>query len=426
MGVGMKTAWRKAAGAILPGKSRPAKDRAFYAAQAREVTRVLGQMKGAAMKLGQLLSTDPDMVPPGFADALVGLQKQAPPMTWLTVRRQVEENFDRPIEAVFSWFDPEPIGAASIGQVHRGRLLSGEEVAVKIQYPGITASLDSDLKNVKTAMTLAKVLYESSRIDEYFGEIRDALEQECDYRIEAANLAEYAQVLASRERVRVPRPHPAWTTREVLTMEYLEGVKIDEHLAAMPTGAERTELCERFVATHSWMLHDRYQIHCDPHPGNFLVQADGTLVFLDFGCVKSCDARFADGILDILDACWQHDDERAAAVYRELGFGASDAPASLFDPKTLRQYHEIVLEPLITDCDFEFARWEMRRRLQSFVMSNPVFLRWVPPAEGLQIFRVMGGIKGLMVKSDAKLNVYRMAVETARRAGRLTGPPKPR
>ena len=406
--VGVKTALRKAGGLFSrqSAEAQADSDREFVISQAQDVTRVLGKMKGAAMKLGQLLSTDPDMVPPEFAEALVALQKEAPPMTWKTVQKQIEANFDRPIEAVFSWFDPEPVGSASIGQVHRARLSDGREVAVKIQYPGVTDSLDSDLKNVKAAMTLGKVIVESRRMDDYFEEIRRALVDECDYRIEAQNLADYAALLSERPGVRVPAPHPEWTTREVLTMEFVEGQKLDEALAAMDEGEARTELCRRFVGTYSWMLHDRYQLHCDPHPANFLLDGDGNLVFLDFGAVKNTDARFTDGILDI---------------YKALGFGKEGK--DLFDPVVLRQYHEIVLAPLIVDREFEFAEWDMNRRLNEFVMANPIFLRWHPPAEGLMIFRVMGGIKGLMVKVGARFNVHRMAVETARRAGRLTAPP---
>jgi len=153
------------------------------------------------------------------------------------------------------------------------------------------------------------------------------------------------------------------------------------------------------------------------------VGEDGELVFLDFGCVKDCDVRFTDGILDILDACWQNDDDRAAALYRELGFGGSDPDPGLFDPKVLRKYHEIALAPLITPGVFDFKAWQMRRDLQEFVFKHPVFFKWVPPASGLMTMRVMGGIKGLFHKIGAHVDVYTMAIDTARRAGRLTARP---
>ncbi len=421
VGVGVKTAFRKA-GNMLRSKTdeRAEQDREFYVKQAREMTRVLGQMKGAAMKLGQLLSSDPDMLPPEFMQELTALQKDSAPMTWRQVTSQIEKAFDRPVDVVFSYFDPEPIGSASIGQVHRATLSSGEDVAVKIQYPGLRDSLDADMKNLKTILSLGRVMVDAKRLDAYADEIKQAILEESDYTLEAQNLATYREVLAEREGVRVPKPYPEWSRTEVLTMEYIGGEKLDEKLIALPAGAEKLSLCERFVGTYSWMLHDRYQLHCDPHPGNFLVTDDGELVFLDFGCVKDTDVRFTDGLLDILDACWQNDDQRAADLYVKLGFGGSDPDPELFEPTLLREYHEIAMAPLIRDEEFDFAKWEMRKELQSFVLKHPVFFKWVPPAEGLMIIRVMGGIKGLFTKVGGKLNVHRMAVDTARRAGRLT------
>lgn len=421
VGVGVKTAFRKASNMLrTDDHNRAEQDREFYLKQARDISRVLGQMKGAAMKVGQLLSSDPDMLPPEFMEELTVLQKDSPPMTWLQVQDQVERAFDRPIDAVFSYFNPEPVGSASIGQVHRARLATGEEVAVKIQYPGVRDSLDADMKNLESLLTIGRVVADAQRLRSYAAEIKQSILEESDYTQEAANLARFVDVLGEREGVRVPRPFPEWTRTEVLTMEYIEGRKLDEALLDLPHGAEHESLCTRFVGTYSWMLHDRYQLHCDPHPGNFIVDEHGNLVFLDFGSVKDTDVTFTDGILDILDACWQGEDERACDIYHRLGFGGTNADRDLFKPDILRQYHEIVLAPLIRDEVFDFAGWEMRKALQSFAMKHPVFFKWVPPAEGLMPFRVMGGIKGLLTKVGARINVHRMTVDTARRAGRLT------
>ena len=115
---------------------------------ARQIVEVMGEMKGAAMKVGQLLSTDPDILDPAFAERLTSLQNNAPPMDFDTLSSQIEGALDEPIESVFKFFDPEPIGSASIGQVHRATLFDGRDVAVKIQYPGIAGSIESDLKNL--------------------------------------------------------------------------------------------------------------------------------------------------------------------------------------------------------------------------------------------------------------------------------------
>jgi predicted unusual protein kinase regulating ubiquinone biosynthesis (AarF/ABC1/UbiB family) len=395
----------------------------YLVKQGEKIAAALGQMKGAAMKVGQMLSSDPDLLPPEIMARLGSLQSQAPPMTWRTVKQVLETALDRPIESVFSYFDPEPIGAASIGQVHRGRLATGESVAVKIQYPGIARTLDSDIKNFGSVMAMSRVVIEKKRIDDYLEEVRRAIEAESDYLAEARNLSHFHEVLSERPGVTCPRPFLEWTRPNVLVMELIQGRKLDEALLAMTDAAAKTELLERFVSMYSWMLHERGELHADPHPGNFLVTEGGGLVVLDFGCVKTCEETFANGILDIMDCCWQGDDQRAADTYKRLGFGKDSHGSEVFDAARLREYHEIGLEPFLRDEEFHFADWDMRRRLQRFILDWPTFLKMTPPAEGLLIFRVLGGIKGLLTKVDGRLNVHRMAVETARRSGRLTGEP---
>ncbi len=421
------TVARRAAQAILPGV-RGGQDPAaqlFRSKQAQKVLKVLGEMKGATMKVGQILSSDPDLIPPEFVDALSELQRDAPPMTWRTVKRVIEDALDQPLESVFRTFDPDPAGSASIGQVHRATLLTGEEVAVKVQYPGIVATLESDLRNLASLIQLARVVADRERVDQYMDEVRAALEQETDYVAEGQRLARYHGIFAELPGVRVPRPFLEFTRPNVLVMEFCKGRKLDEALRDMPVGQARQELLERWIHLYSWMLHDLHELHADPHPGNWLLADDGELAILDWGCVKRVDPRFADGILDIMDACWEDDHARAATLYRELGFGKQDAAAAIFDPELLRQHHEIVLAPFLAPGAFDFGGWEMRRDAQAFLLRNPAFLKLVPPAEGLLVFRVLGGIKGLLTKLDATVDVHTMALAVARRRGRLTTDPGP-
>jgi predicted unusual protein kinase regulating ubiquinone biosynthesis (AarF/ABC1/UbiB family) len=422
--IGAGTALRKVGSVFGFGKKDEGGEDRMLVEQAEKVAKVLGEMKGAAMKVGQMLSADPDLLPPEFTARLTSLQSSAPPMTFRMVKEVLEEAYGQPLEAVFSEFTPEPIGSASIGQVHRGRLKSGEAVAVKVQYPGIDKTLKSDLDNLASVMAMSRVVIEKAKIQAYLQEIGRAILDESNYLAEAANLTRFGEILASRPGVRSPRPYDAWTRPNVLVMELIVGTKLDVALEALADQPEqKNAILERFVATYSWLLHDRQVLHADPHPGNFLLTPDGDMVMLDFGCIKECDERFADGILDIMDACWQGDDRRAAGLYRELGFGRESQGDELFHPEKLRQYHEIGLEPFLRDEAFAFENWDMRRRLQRYIMEWPTFIKLTPPAEGLLVFRVLGGIKGLLTKVGGTLNVHRMAVETARRRGRLTGEP---
>ena len=417
--VGASAAMRKVGG--LFGKKDLDDDAAHLGRQAAKVVEVLGQMKGAPMKIGQLLSTDPDMLPPEMQVHMARLQSSAPPMTWNTVKQQLETSLDRPIESVFSWFDPEPVGAASIGQVHRGRLHSGEDVAVKIQYPGVKTSLHADLDNLASALTLGRVVMTRERVDNYIAEIRRAILEEADYLQEADNLRTYGALLSGRKRFVVPQPFEEWTRENVLTMQYIEGQKLDDALLALPPD-ERDAVAHDFVETYSWMVHDCYRVHGDTHPGNFLLTADGDIGMLDFGCVKECQPLVADGILRLMDACWREDHKGAADLYREMGFGREDAGDSLYDPEFIRQYHDIALKPFLVDEAFDFASWEVRVPLSDFIRKNPKFLKLTPPAESIMVIRVLGGIRGLLASTGVRLNVHRMARECAQRNGFLTGP----
>jgi len=429
--VGASTALRRVGQAVRRGTEVDALAAgAFRHRQAEKVLKVLGEMKGATMKVGQILSSDPDLIPPEFVEKLTELQRDAPPMPYRTVRAIIEEAFACSITDVFETFDPDPVGSASIGQVHRARLRTGEDVAIKVQYPGICETLESDLRNLTSLLTLARVVADRQRVEDYAYEVRRALEQEMDYLGEAERLARFHDVFTPIPGVTSPRPFFEWTRKNVLTMEFIEGQKLDEAFMAREQGASPIEsgetghdVLKRWVELYSWMLHDLHELHADPHPGNFILTEDGQLAVLDFGCVKRCDPRFADGVLDIMDACWQRDDARAARIYRDLGFGRDGCDPSVFDPDLLRAYHDICLAPFLVDEDFAFGQWEMRKATQAFVLEHPAFLKLVPPAEGLLIFRVLGGIKGLLNKLDARLNVHRMAVEVARRRGRLTAVP---
>ena len=388
---------------------------------AERVVEVLGRLKGASMKVGQILSADPDLMPPHFSEMLTSLQTQAPPMTYNTVRQQIETALDVPIETVFRFFDPEPIGAASIGQVHRGTLMTGEDVAVKVQYPGILESIESDLRNLGSLMSLGRVMVNKERLDQYLEEVRTAVLEESNYEIEAENLRRAHEDLVVLDGVRVPEPFEEWTRKPVLVMEYIEGTKLDDALTAMGPGAERRALLERFIYIYVWMFHQRQELHADPHPGNFLLCENGDLAVLDFGCVKHFEPELTDGILKILDAVWGEDPERAARYYQEIGFGGKNADPSIFDADLIKRYHELILEPFIVPGPFHFGGWQVTAKAQRFIMKNPKMIKLVPPADLILYFRVLSGVKGLLTKLDEKVDLRAPAIEIAKERGVYTG-----
>lgn len=393
-----------------------------YRRNAAKMTEALGQLKGASMKVGQMLSADPEMIPPEFAEGLSALQRDAPPMTWATLKAEIETALDMPLEAVFRHFDPEPIGAASIGQVHRGTLLTGEKVAIKVQYPGVSDALESDLDTLKSMLGFGQPFVEKERLNRYFAEIRDVLMIEADYLSEADELERWQEILKPKPYLRAPKPFKEWTRKNVLVMEYVEGDKLDHALEKMEI-EERNVWLERWIEIYVWMFHELSELHADPHPGNFLlskVNGEVILTMLDFGCVRKFDPSFTDGVLELLDTCWEDDPERALRIYKDIGFGGDRCDPTTLSPTLIAQYHDIVLAPFLRDETFEFGGWQPAFHSKAFMLSNPAFMALTPPPDALMYFRVLSGIKGLLARFGAKVNVYELAVDMARRRGVLT------
>jgi predicted unusual protein kinase regulating ubiquinone biosynthesis (AarF/ABC1/UbiB family) len=384
-------------------------------ANAERIVKTMGEMKGAAMKVGQLLSADPDLIHPDFADRLSSLQRNAPPMTFDMVRSQIEAAFGRPIGQLYAEFEPEPIGAASIGQVHRARLHGGRVVAVKVQYPGITATLDSDLRNLGAVLSMGRVFLSRERLDQFIEEARGAILDEADYELEARTLAKFRRLLAHRPGLRVPEPFPEYTARTVVTMEYIAGGKLDEVLLTLDDQAEKDRLITRFVETFVWMFHEHYVLHADPHPGNFLLDEQHNIVLLDFGCVKDFDPELCDGVLYLLRHFWEGDMHALEQRFRLMGFGTPDAKFP--DHEVLRAYHDLILAPIKHDAPFDFDGWSVHARLRTFLRENFELIRMIPPAGLILYFRVLAGLKGQMTRMKANINLRAIAEEQCRRKG---------
>ncbi|MEE2786481.1 MAG: AarF/ABC1/UbiB kinase family protein [Myxococcota bacterium] len=382
---------------------------------ARQIVEVMGEMKGAAMKVGQLLSTDPDILDPEFAQRLKTLQNSAPPMDFETLSAQVEAALDQPIEAVFKFFDPEPIGSASIGQVHRAQLFDGREVAVKIQYPGIAGSIESDVRNLGSLLKLGRVFISKERADQFVEEARDAILAEADYTQEARNLERFRAHFKDFEGVRIPEPVLAYTRPNLLVMEFIEGQPFDVGVNALPDPHLRNELADRFLRVFVYMFHDLHELHADPHPGNFLLDQDQNIVLLDFGCIRTFDPFYSDGVLRILRAFWDDDMVELSRIYRELKFGTETMTYPSHD--VLRAYHNLILAPMKHHGPFRFADFKVHSEARAFVRKHMSILKLVPPRELLLYLRVVAGMKGMMTRIDAEVHVREGAEEVCERRG---------
>jgi len=254
---------------------------------ATRVAQVLAELGPTYVKLGQLLATREDLFPPDVTRALGALHADVPPMKPAVVLRVARRALGRPLETVFAWFDPSPLAAASIGQVHRARLRNGEPVVVKVQRPGLQAQIAADLALLRqVAAVLAWRYPEIAAWDPQ--SLVDAFERslgaELDFRREARNAEKLAAALDGAPEVRVPQVYAEWTRRDLLVMEWIQGRRLT---ALSPL--ERVDARRRLLRAFSRQVLDHGVFHADPHPGNMLVEDDGRLVLLDLGAVDALE-----------------------------------------------------------------------------------------------------------------------------------------
>lgn len=270
---------------------------------------VLEELGTTFIKLGQVLSTRADLVGREIADELAKLQDEAPPFPFRDVRRVIESELGMPLEDIFSEFQEEPVASASIGQVHRARLKSGEAVAVKVQRPGIAATVKSDIILMKYLAKLA-----NDRIPglEYYNlpgivaEFERAIRKELDYHQEANNAERFRAMFLDDETVYAPYVYREYSTSRVLTMEYVEGVKLTEILESDIKFNART-IAERGARCYFRQIFIHGFFHADPHPGNILVQKGNVLCFLDFGMMGHLDRSFRDKLAELFILLMNYD-----------------------------------------------------------------------------------------------------------------------
>jgi predicted unusual protein kinase regulating ubiquinone biosynthesis (AarF/ABC1/UbiB family) len=365
------------------------------------------------MKIGQILSADPDLVPPELADALATLQTEAPPMPWAQVKGVLEGAWDRPIEAVFDTFEPTPRGAASIGQVHRGVLRDGRVVAVKLQYPGVERALESDLKNLATLLSLSRVVFDKRRVDGWMSEVRSQLLAEADYLGEADNLTNFANLFDDFEGFVVPRPVAEWTRKNVLVMTWVDGEKLDVALTARSMD-ERQAVCMRLATTWIRCCFEHQMVHGDPHPGNFLLGAEGVVGVLDFGAIKTLPSALTDGLLRLFTLLWRRDGPGLVKFMPTLGFGKPDTTV---DPTLLLDYLSMICAPFIATGPFDYGAWRPHRQIKRETISHPSLWKLAPPEDILPLLRVASGMKGLFSKLGVSLDIRTTLEDLARRRG---------
>lgn len=398
-----------------PEDSREDALRATMLGNAQKMVRAMGELKGAAMKLGQMLSVLPDQMPEEIRRELAALQKDTPPMSYELVAQQFELGTGTPLRDAFRVFESEPIGAASIGQVHRATLFDGRRVAVKVQYPGIMQTLDSDLKNLNALMQMGRVVADKERIDAILEELRQGIISEADYTQEADNLETHGVAFAQHPDIVVPGVLRELSAANVLTMEYLDGHKLDLALLEL-SPEDRNDTAVRFSKLFIWMFHELHALHADPHPGNFLLMPDGRIGLLDFGCVRTYEPEFCDLWLQVLVAKWRHEKDSLSGLFERIGYAGQKGSKGLSNQQ-LHELTEITCAPFLYDREFDWGAWKPRQALEDFTKANLNILQYASPPEAVFYFRVAAGVWGLLNRAGVKANYHRIAKEMVERRG---------
>ncbi len=378
----------------------------LYGEIGAKIADTLGHMKGAAMKVGQVASQYKDLFPPEIASALTKLQRQAPAVDFSIMRHQIERELGKPLDQIFKSFDEKSFASASIGQVYRAVLHDGQNVVVKVQYPGVDESCDSDLKQLRIALKLAGVLKIDKKLqDALFHEIQESLHAELNYLQEAHNLNVFAAFHNLRDKkLIIPKVFPEYSSRRVLTLSEEKGDCVDT--AAKYPAEIRNEIGLRMFHMLADEIYLLNSFHCDPHPGNFAFRPDGSVVVYDFGGVKELDQPIIKSIKKMMNAALNDNVPQLEDALREL---------------KLRNYHGQVPADFILEWNhvlaapvskaFDFATSDIHLQTTALLKKSlPYWDCFTPSAEVLMLNRTLSGQYWNLVHLNVQAN-FRPLVE---------------
>jgi predicted unusual protein kinase regulating ubiquinone biosynthesis (AarF/ABC1/UbiB family) len=324
------------------------------AKNASDIYEELSQLKGGALKVAQMLSMDKVMLPREYTTKFALAQYSAPPLSGPLVVKTFKQQFGKSPLELFDEFEMEATHAASIGQVHRAKL-NGKNLAVKIQYPGIADSIKSDLRMVRPiASRVMKV--SDTDMGKFFAEVEERMLDETNYRLELSNAVEIAAACKHIPNLRFPKYYPELSSDRILTMEWLEGMHLREFMESQPTDAIRNQVGQALWDFTTYQLHVLNKVHADPHPGNFLITADGQLGVLDFGCVKVVPEDFYRAYFSVIHPKVRNNPERLLEVTYALGLlnEHDTAEDRDFIVNLLDKFLALVEKPFFSD-SFDFG-----------------------------------------------------------------------
>ena len=382
---------------------------------AAALTQALGGLKGPLMKVAQMMSTIPDLLPPEYADELQALQNDAPPMGAAFVKRRMQAELGADWQSRFGSFSLNPAAAASLGQVHKAVTADGAPLACKLQYPDMQSAVEADLKQLDLLFGLHRQFSGAIDTREIAQEIGDRLREELDYEHEAKNAELYANILSGTDIVRVPKVHADLSTKRLLTLGWLEGEKL---LTFKEADEDTRNRLAKAMFKAWWYPMSHYAvIHGDPHPGNYTVFRDdggapAGINLLDYGCIRIFPPRFAAGVVDLYQGFRRNDEARVVHAYEQWGFKGLTKDLV----ETLNIWARFIYAPLLDDrvrtvadgvAPGQYGRKEAFQLHQALKAKGPVTV----PRQFVFMDRAAIGLGSVFLHLDAKLNFHELYEE---------------
>ena len=396
---------------LRAGKRLRARDLLLTPGNAKRVTDQLADMRGAAMKLGQILSMDTgDLLPKELTDILARLRSDARTMPIKQLRASLMQAYGEDWEEMFYGFDINPIAAASIGQVHRTTSPDGADIVLKVQYPGVADSIDNDVDNISAVLRISGLIPKGIDLAPLLDDAKLQLKDEADYLKEAEYLQLFAEFLADDERFVVPRLLPELTHSNVLAMSYESGQPIES--LADQSQDERDRVMSALLDLMLTELFELRMVQTDPNFANYQYRAStGEVVLLDFGATRKFKAQFVKDYTSLAKAAISENRDRLAKAADKLGYSMGDEDSDYRE--LVLDLFMIALEPLRFDGEYDFGNSDMPARLSKLGESITDYRDFwrAPPIEAVYFHRKVGGMFMLASRLQARVNVRELMLK---------------
>ncbi len=393
---------------LRAGRRPKARDMLLTPANARRVAEQLATMRGAAMKVGQMLSMDSgDFLPPELADILARLRDDASYMPVEQLRGAMARAYGEDWETMFYGFDMQPLAAASIGQVHRTCSPDGRDIVLKVQYPGVARSIDSDVDNIASLLRLSGLLPQTLDIGPILEDAKRQLRDEADYLKEAKFLQAFAARLAGDQRFVLPQVLPELTHPTVLAMTFVSGSPIESLAAA--DQAERDRVMSALVELMLLELFELRMVQTDPNYANYQYRRQsGEIVLLDFGATRKFSKAFVNNYRRLAAAAVAGDNEGVVAACERLGYTMGEADSEY--RAIVLELFMLALEPLRHEGPYDFGASDMAGRMSELGEEVTRFRDFwqAPPTDALYFHRKLGGMFMLAARLGARVDVNAM------------------